>query len=190
MSPNWSPGTILGVHPSPAISSIFFSIRLLEGVVLASCRHPFLSRLPLLWCASYPGTSSLKTAQALQSLKLSYTVMVPPGGKVDVPQPGQAGEAFAKPWPHPPRPSLPSGPSRTSHCEPQIKQRLRGRMAQRQRTGVLCARLVTRRREGPSSAKGGVAQAPPHPPAPPIGRESSDSRAEQEGNRSRKKAAA
>nr|XP_002750509.2 SH3 domain-binding glutamic acid-rich-like protein 3 [Callithrix jacchus] len=39
--------------------------------------------------------------------------------------------------------------------------------------------------EGAFGARGGVAQAPPHLPAPPIGPERDDLRAEQEGNRSR-----
>uniref|UniRef100_A0A8C9H7V0 Uncharacterized protein n=1 Tax=Piliocolobus tephrosceles TaxID=591936 RepID=A0A8C9H7V0_9PRIM len=51
--------------------------------------------------------------------------------------------------------------------------------------GSLCAPGHPGGREGASGARGGVAQAPPRLPAPSIGPERDDLRAEQEGNRSR-----
>lgn len=92
--------------------------------------------------------------------------------------------------PPPPGPFVPSGPSPASPGAPQVWEGLTGSTVQLQRTGVLT--MPGQRQANPGGREGisiqgpgGVAHAPPYPPASPIGPENSDSRAEQEGNRSR-----
>ena len=89
------------------------------------------------------------------------------------------------PNPRPPRPFLQSACSPASHCQPQLgglkRAALRG-------TGILGAPGPQGGREGARRCAG-RGRAGPAPAArlsaPPIGPESDDSRAEQEGNRSR-----
>lgn len=133
------------------------------------------------------GTSGLKTAQdfkarsgAAPSCNRRWAV-----SWVQQTRARLKGRPLPNPHPRPPWPFLPSARSPASHCQPQLgglkRAALRG-------TGVLGApgpqggwegarRCVGRGRAGPAPAA--------RLSVPPIGPESYDSRAEQEGNRSR-----